>query len=104
MWIPLPRVGIPPWMVFCSFSVNLIYQFWVHTERIGRMWAPFEFVFNTPSHHRVHHGMDAEYLDKNYGGVFIVWDRPLRRLPQEKVRAAFGGTQTVDTFNIWELP
>ena len=76
MWIPLPLLGIPPWMVFFSFSVNLIYQFWVHTERIGRTAAaPFEFVFNTPSHHRVHHGMDQLYLDKNYGGIFIIWDR-----------------------------
>ena len=58
MWIPLPLFGVPPWMVFASFSVNLIYQFWIHTERIGKLWRPIEFVFNTPSHHRVHHGMD----------------------------------------------
>ena len=66
MWLPLPLLGIPPWMVFVGFSVNLVYQFFVHTERIDRLWRPFEFVFNTPSHHRVHHGCDPEYLDKNY--------------------------------------
>jgi sterol desaturase/sphingolipid hydroxylase (fatty acid hydroxylase superfamily) len=103
MWIPLPLLGIPPWMVFCSFSVNLIYQFWVHTERIGRMWAPFEFVFNTPSHHRVHHGMDAEYLDKNYGGIFIVWDRLFGTFRTETFRPHYGLTKQVNTFNVWKL-
>ncbi|HEX2213096.1 MAG TPA: sterol desaturase family protein, partial [Mycobacterium sp.] len=80
MWVPLPLLGVPPWMVFASFSINLIYQFWIHTERIGKLWRPVEFVFNTPSHHRVHHGMDQQYLDKNYGGIFIVWDR-LQSIP-----------------------
>jgi sterol desaturase/sphingolipid hydroxylase (fatty acid hydroxylase superfamily) len=103
MWIPLPLLGIAPWIVFCSFSVNMIYQFWVHTERIGRMWVPFEFVFNTPSHHRVHHGMDAEYLDKNYGGVFIVWDRLFGTFRQETFRPHYGLTKQVDTFSVWKL-
>jgi sterol desaturase/sphingolipid hydroxylase (fatty acid hydroxylase superfamily) len=61
----LPLFGVPPWMVFASFSINLIYQFWIHTERIGKLWRPIEFIFNTASHHRVHHGMDQQYLDKN---------------------------------------
>ena len=56
----LPLFGVPPWLVFLSFSINLIYQFWIHTERIDRLWGPIEFVFNTPSHH--HHGMDRQYL------------------------------------------
>ena len=55
VWVPLPLLGVPPWMIFTAFSFNLIFQFFVHTERIDRMWAPIEFVFNTPSHHRVHH-------------------------------------------------
>lgn len=103
MWLPLPLLGIPPWMVFASFSLNLIYQFWVHTERIGTMWRPFEFVFNTPSHHRVHHGMDAEYLDKNYGGILIIWDRLLGTFQPEIFRPHYGLTKQVDTFNIWTL-
>ncbi len=103
MWIPLPFLGIPPWLVFVSFSVNLIYQFWVHTERIGTMWAPFEFVFNTPSHHRVHHGMDAEYLDKNYGGIFILWDRLFGSFRKETFRPHYGLTKQVNTFNVWKL-
>lgn len=103
IWIPLPLLGVPPWMVFASFSVNLIYQFWVHTERIDKLWAPFEFVFNTPSHHRVHHGMDPEYLDKNYGGIFIIWDRLFGSYQDELFRPRYGLTKPVNTFNIWTL-
>jgi len=103
MWIPLPLLGVPPWMVFASFSVNLIYQFWVHTERIDRLWRPVEFVFNTPSHHRVHHGMDPEYLDKNYAGIFILWDRIFGTYQDELFRPRYGLTKQVDTFNIWKL-
>jgi sterol desaturase/sphingolipid hydroxylase (fatty acid hydroxylase superfamily) len=90
-------------MVFASFSVNLIYQFWVHTERIDKLWAPFEFVFNTPSHHRVHHGMDPEYLDKNYGGIVIIWDRLFGSYQEELFRPRYGLTKPVNTFNIWTL-
>ena len=103
MWIPLPLLGVPPWMVFASWSVNLIYQFWVHTERIGKLWRPFEFVFNTPSHHRVHHGMDAQYLDKNYAGIFIIWDRMFGSFQPELSRPHYGLTKPVNTFNIWKL-
>lgn len=99
----LPLLGVPPWMVFASFSINLIYQFWIHTERIGKLWRPIEFVFNTPSHHRVHHGMDQQYLDKNYGGIFILWDRLFRSFKEENVRPHYGLTKQVDTYNIWTL-
>ncbi|WP_199256029.1 sterol desaturase family protein [Mycolicibacterium mengxianglii] len=103
MWIPLPLLGVPPWMVFVAFSINLVYQFWVHTEYIDKLWAPIEFVFNTPSHHRVHHGMDAEYLDKNYGGMLIIWDRLFGTYCDELFRPHYGLTKQVDTFNIWTL-
>ncbi|MCV7377340.1 C-5 sterol desaturase [Mycobacterium alsense] len=103
MWIPLPLLGIPPWMVFFAFSVNLIYQFWIHTERIDKLPRPFEFVLNTPSHHRVHHGMDQLYLDKNYGGILIVWDRLFGTFQPEVFRPHYGLTKRVDTFNIWNL-
>ena len=103
MWIPLPLLGVPPWMVFASFSVSLIYQFWIHTERIGKLWRPIEFVFNTPSHHRVHHGMDPEYLDKNYGGILIIWDRLFGSFQPELFRPHYGLTKPVGTFNIWTL-
>ncbi|WP_099243840.1 sterol desaturase family protein [Mycobacterium sp. shizuoka-1] len=103
MWMPLPLLGVPPWMVFTSFSISLIYQFWIHTERIGKLPRVVEFVFNTPSHHRVHHGMDPEYLDKNYGGILIIWDRLFRTWQPELFRPHYGLTKPVTTFNIWKL-
>ncbi|WP_413642316.1 sterol desaturase family protein [Mycobacterium sp. RTGN5] len=103
IWIPLPLLGVPPWMVFTGFSINLIYQFWVHTERIDKLPRAYEFVFNTPSHHRVHHGMDPEYLDKNYGGIFILWDRLFGSFQAELFRPHYGLTKPVNTFNIWKL-
>ncbi len=103
VWIPLPLLGVPPWMVFFAFSLNLIYQFWVHTERIDKLWRPVEFIFNTPSHHRVHHGRDPEYLDKNYGGILIIWDRLFGTFQPELFRPHYGLTKPVGTFNIWKL-
>jgi sterol desaturase/sphingolipid hydroxylase (fatty acid hydroxylase superfamily) len=103
LWVPLPLLGLPPWMVFFSWSLNLIYQFWVHTERVDKLPRPFEFVLNTPSHHRVHHGMDQLYLDKNYGGIFIIWDRLFGSFQAEQFRPHYGLTKQVDTFNIWTL-
>lgn len=103
MWVPLPLLGVPPWMVFFSFSISLIYQFWVHTERIDKLPRPIEFLFNTPSHHRVHHGMDPIYLDKNYGGILIIWDRLFGSFQPELFRPHYGLTKQVTTFNIWKL-
>jgi len=107
MWIPLPLLGIPPWMVFTSFSINLVYQFWIHTEHIGTLPRPIEFLFNTPSHHRVHHGMDQLYLDRNYGGILIIWDRLFGTFQPEVFRPHDGLTQgrtkQVNTDNIWKL-
>ncbi|GGG18289.1 C-5 sterol desaturase [Rhodococcoides trifolii] len=103
MWIPLPLIGIPPWMVFVGFSVNLVYQFWVHTERIDRMPRWFEFVFNTPSHHRVHHGSDPQYLDKNYAGILVIWDRLFDTYAEETSSPRYGLTKPVETYNIVRL-
>lgn len=103
MWLPLPLLGVPPAVVFAVYSANLVYQFWIHTERVGKLWAPIEFVFNTPSHHRVHHGSDTEYLDRNYGGTFIIWDRMFGTFTAEAKRPTYGLTKPVDTYNIWRL-
>jgi sterol desaturase/sphingolipid hydroxylase (fatty acid hydroxylase superfamily) len=73
--LPLFLIGFPPAMVFFVAALNLVYQFWIHTEAVGLMPRWFEAVMNTPSHHRVHHATNARYLDRNYAGVFIVWDR-----------------------------
>jgi len=102
-WIPLPLLGIPPWMIFTAWSVNLIFQFFVHTERIGRLPRPIEFVFNTPSHHRVHHASDADYLDRNYGGILIIWDRMLGTFAAETRRPTYGLTTNIDSFNVFKL-
>lgn len=73
--MPLFFIGFPPEMVFFCSALNLVYQFWIHTELVGRMPRWFEAVMNTPSHHRVHHGVNPRYLDSNYAGVFVIWDR-----------------------------
>ena len=78
-------------------SVSLIYQFGLHTERIGRLWAPIEFLFNTPSHHRVHHGAQQQYLDRNYGGILIVWDRLFGTFEPEGERVRYGLTKNLET-------
>ncbi|WP_433786266.1 sterol desaturase family protein [Actinomycetospora sp. CA-101289] len=102
-WVPLPLLGVPPWMVFTAFSINLVYQFLVHTERVGTLPRPIELVFNTPSHHRVHHASDPEYLDKNYGGILIVWDRLFGTFAPETHRPTYGLTRPVGTQNVLAL-
>ncbi len=72
---PLVWLGFPVRRVLAALSLNLLYQFWLHTELIGKLPRPFEFVLNTPAHHRVHHASNPEYLDCNYGGMLIVFDR-----------------------------
>ena len=74
-WLPLVWLGFEPSMVLFFMATSLLYQFWIHTEAIDRLPAPLEAVLNTPSHHRVHHGANPRYLDANYAGVLIVWDR-----------------------------
>jgi sterol desaturase/sphingolipid hydroxylase (fatty acid hydroxylase superfamily) len=103
VWVPLPLLGVPPWMIFTAFSINLIYQFFVHTERIDRLPPPVEFVLNTPSHHRVHHGSDPEYLDKNYAGILIIWDRMFGSYAEETHRPKYGLTKNIDSFNPFKL-
>jgi len=102
-WIPLPLLGVPPWMVVAGFSLNLIYQFFVHTESIGKLPRPVELVFNTPSHHRVHHGSDPLYLDRNYGGILIIWDRMFGTFQAEEHRPTYGLTTPVHTSNLVTL-
>ncbi|MCG3146556.1 MAG: hypothetical protein HONDAALG_04713 [Gammaproteobacteria bacterium] len=98
-WLPLAFIGFPPWMILAQQSISLIYQFFLHTERVGKLWAPIEFVFNTPSHHRVHHGSNTEYLDKNYGGILIIWDRIFGSFQPEGAAVVYGLTKNIDTYN-----
>ena len=98
---PLILIGFHPALVLFCGGLNLIYQFWIHTEAINRLPRWFEAVMNTPSHHRVHHGRNPRYLDANYAGVFIIWDKMFGTFvpedPKEKVD--FGLVQNIATFN-----
>ncbi|MGB3801741.1 MAG: sterol desaturase family protein [Lewinella sp.] len=96
-WLPL--VGFHPIMVAIFETLSLIYQFWIHTEYIHRLPAPVEYVFNTPSHHRVHHARDVDYLDRNHGGVLIIWDRLFGTFQQEKEQPTYGLVTDIDTYN-----
>jgi len=98
-WSWMPFLGFQPGMVMLMQSASLIYQYWIHTEAINRMPKWFEFIFNTPSHHRVHHGSDLLYLDKNHAGTLIIWDRFFGTFQPEKFRPKYGLTKNVQTFN-----
>ncbi len=102
-WLPFPLLGFEPWTLYAAFSFNLIFQFFVHTERIDKMWKPIELIFNTPSHHRVHHGSDEIYLDRNYAGILIIWDRMFGSFQAEIQRPTYGLTTPVGTYNILKL-
>ncbi|MBO3744617.1 sterol desaturase family protein [Streptosporangiaceae bacterium NEAU-GS5] len=98
-YLPMIAVGVhPAVLAFCG-SVNLVYQFWIHTERIDTMPRWFEFLFNTPSHHRVHHASQGGYLDRNFGGVLIVWDRLFGSFEPEGERPVYGLTKNIETYN-----
>ncbi|MFN0249119.1 MAG: sterol desaturase family protein [Kofleriaceae bacterium] len=97
-WAPLALVGFPPVMILTAQAWSLLYQFWLHTEAIPKL-GPLEAVFNTPSHHRVHHGANVEYLDKNHAGILILWDKWFGTFEPERKRVDYGLTKNIDTFN-----
>ncbi|MGH3519027.1 MAG: sterol desaturase family protein [Haloechinothrix sp.] len=94
-WLPLAFIGFSPWMILPQQSISLVYQFFIHTERVDRLGRPVELVLNTPSHHRVHHGSNDVYLDKNYGGILIVWDRLFGSFQPEVERVRYGLTKNI---------
>ncbi len=96
--LPLVLIGFHPLVVFAGQVAVLAYQTWIHTELIGRL-GPLERIFNTPSNHRVHHGCDAKYLDKNYGGILIVWDRIFGTYQAEEERPRYGLARDFDSVN-----
>lgn len=97
-WVPLPLLGFDPLMIITAQAISLLYQYWIHTELIDTM-GPLEWVFNTPSHHRVHHGTDPMYLDRNYGGILIIWDRLFGTFELEQERPSYGLTSNIETYN-----
>lgn len=98
--IPVCWLGFDPRAVGFMYAANLLYQFWLHTEAVPKLGV-LEWFLNTPSHHRVHHAIEPEYLDRNYGGVLIVWDRLFGTFSEERDRAprTYGLVRQIDTLN-----
>lgn len=101
-YLPLAFVGFPLWAFVFMHGLNLIYQFWIHTKTISKLPKWVEFLFNTPSHHRVHHGVNEQYLDKNYAGIFIFWDRIFSSFTEEKEEVRYGIIKPIHSYNwLW---
>lgn len=98
-WAWLPLLGFEPVWILFMLQISLIYQFWIHTEIITKLPWLIEFFFNTPSHHRVHHGSDLKYLDKNHGGMLIIWDRIFGSFQTEEEKPTYGLSRNIDSHN-----
>src|SRR5262249_42767321 len=99
--IPLALVGVSPAVYVSCYAIDLIFQFWIHTE-LAKKLGFVEKVLNTPSSHRVHHGINPKYLDKNYGGILIVWDRIFGTYQPEEEHPVYGVTHPLASYNpIW---
>lgn len=99
--LPLAFLGFETWDFALMSALITLYQFWIHTEAINKMgW--FEYIFNTPSHHRVHHGRDPKYIDKNHAGTLIIWDKMFGTFQEEEERPTYGITKPINSWNpIW---
>ncbi len=95
---PLVLIGFPPVLVFFGIIIVLAYQTWIHTELIGKL-GPLDGVLNTPANHRVHHGCDDKYIDKNYGGILIIWDRLFGTYQAEEETPRYGLKRDYDSVN-----
>ena len=98
-WIWLPLLGFHPVMIIAQMYISLIYQFWIHTELIKKMPPWFEAIFNTPSHHRVHHATNPQYLDRNHAGIFIIWDKLFGTFEPEVEKPIYGLVSNIDSYN-----
>jgi len=98
-FIPVALAGFHPVVFFICHQIEVLYQFWIHTEYIRKMPAWFEYFFVTPSHHRVHHATNEHYMDKNYGSTFIIWDRMFGTFQPEGEQAVYGITKPVNSYN-----
>ena len=99
--LPMALLGVPTTVYAAMLAISLLYQFWIHTELVGRL-GPLERVLNTPSHHRVHHAVNPRYLDRNYGAILIVWDRLFGTFAEERERPVYGTTKPIRSFDpLW---
>lgn len=98
-WAPLPLLGFHPIMIIMQMSISLLYQYWIHTELINKLPKWFEAVFNTPSHHRVHHATNPQYLDRNHAGIFIIWDKLFGTFEPEIEKPVYGLVSNINTYN-----
>ncbi len=98
-FIPVALSGFHPVVFFICHQIEVLYQFWIHTEYIRKLPAWFEYIFVTPSHHRVHHATNGHYMDKNYGSTFIIWDRIFGTFEPEEEQAVYGITKPVNSYN-----
>ena len=96
---PVALLGFDPFMFFICHQIAVLYQFWIHTEYIGKLPRVIEYIFVTPSHHRVHHGRNPKYIDKNYGSTFIIWDRIFGTFQEEEEKVDYGITKPVNSHN-----
>ena len=97
--LPIVMLGFNPWLLLAVEVFVQTFQAILHTEVIGKLPKPIEYIFNTPSHHRVHHGSNAQYLDKNYAGIFIIWDRMLGTFAAEEEKVVYGVTEPIESVN-----
>lgn len=98
-FLPIFLLSFDPFTFIIVHQLEVLYQFWIHTELIRKLPKPIEYIFVTPSHHRVHHAVNIEYLDKNYGSTFIIWDRIFGTFKEENEKAVYGITRPVNSFN-----
>lgn len=97
-YLPLAIIGVPPAMSITAVVINTAYQVFIHTEFVGKL-GPLEWVLNTPSHHRIHHGINPRYLDKNFGGMLIIWDRMFGTFAEEDEQPVYGTVEQVASFD-----
>ena len=99
-WVPIVLIGFEPELVLGSVLLSLAYQFFVHTQLVPKL-GPLEWILNTPSHHRVHHAKNPEYIDRNYGGVLIIWDRLFGTFVEENddIPLVYGITRQIHSHN-----
>lgn len=98
LFLPLATIGFSPKILAVVAGIDILYQFWIHTQLVKKL-GPLEWILNTPSHHRVHHGVNPQYIDKNHAGMFIIWDRLFGTFEEEKEPVVYGITSPLKSWN-----